>query len=69
MGNIGKTPKIELLVILAPLNGVFGVDFPPYPQEGDIRHFRPKSEVQNFRPFQGKDLKGPKLAIFGHFWA
>ena len=38
MGNIGKTAKIELLVILAPLNGVFGGNFTPYPQEGDIRH-------------------------------
>ena len=37
MGNIGKTAKIELLVILAPQNVVFGDNFTPYTQEGDIR--------------------------------
>ena len=31
---MGKRPK---LVILAPLNGVFGGNFTPYPEEGDIR--------------------------------
>ena len=35
--NIGKTAKIQLLVILAPLNGVFRGNFTPYSQEGDIR--------------------------------
>ena len=67
MGNIGKTAKIKLLVILAPLNGVFGGNFTHYPQEGGYQtHFRPKLEVQNFRPFQGEVLKGPKN---DHFWA
>ena len=66
MGNIGKTAKIEFLVILAPLNGVFGGNFPPYPQEGDIRDIL----GQNWKfkisvPFRGRTLKGPKMTIFG----
>ena len=52
MGNIGKTAKIELLVILAPLNGVFGGNFTPYPQEGDIRDISGQNwKFQIFVPF------------------
>ena len=66
MGNIGKTAKIELLGIFASLNGVFGGNFTPYPQKGDIRHIL----GQNWKfkisvPFRGRTLKGPKMAIFG----
>ena len=56
MGNIGKTAKIKLLVILAPLNGIFGGYFTPYPQEGDIRDIL----SQNFGSFRGTTLKGQK---------
>ena len=69
---MGETAKIELLVILAPLNGVFGGNFTPYPKDREKkyqRHFRPKLEVQNFVPFKGAVLNGPKMTIFGHFWA
>ena len=57
MGNIGKTSKIELLVILALLNGVFGGNFTPYPQEGDIRDILGQNwKFHIFVPV----LKGPK---------
>ena len=68
MGNIGKTAKIELLVILAPLNGVFGGNFTPYPQEGDIRDILGQNwKFKIFVPFRGRSLKGQKMTIFGHF--
>ena len=61
MGNIGKMAKIELLVILAPLNGVFGGNSTPYPQEGNIRDILSQNWKLNFRPFQ--DQKCQFLAI------
>ena len=58
--------KIKLLVILASLNGVFGGNFTPYPQEGDIRHIlAPNWKFKIFVPFRGRSLKGQKN---DHFW-
>ena len=69
MANIEKTAKIELLVIFALLNGVFGGNFPPYPKEGDIRGILGQNwKFQIFVNFR-EVLKGPKMTIFGHFWA
>ena len=66
--NIGKAAKIQLLVILAPLNGVFGGNFPPYPQEGDIKDILGQNwKFKIFEPFRGRTLKGQKMTNFGHF--
>ena len=51
-----------------PLNGVFGGNFTPYSQEGDIRHILGQN-VQNFPSFQEEVLKGPKNDHFGPFCA
>ena len=64
---MGKTAKIELLVILVPLNGVFGGNFAPYPQEGDIRDILGQNwKFKIFVPFMGV-LKGPKMTFFAIF--
>ena len=37
MGYIGKTAKMERLAIFNPVNGIFGANFTPWAQKGNLR--------------------------------
>ena len=67
-GKYRKNGKNRAFIRFGPLNSVFGGNFTPYSQEGDIRHILGQNwKFKIFVPFRGMSLKGQKMTIFGHF--